>query len=81
MRWIAGWAPKQQKEQESKAVASNQSGVSKVQAARVTTSESEGPLSNSLRSLTPPRGESIQNRTVGPIAQPDTLEGGVILSC
>ena len=27
--------------------------------------------------LTPPKGESVQNRTVGPIAQPDTLvEGG-----
>ncbi len=25
--------------------------------------------------LTPPRGESVQNRTVGPIAQLDTLEG------
>ncbi len=30
--------------------------------------------------LTPPKGESVQNRTVGPIAQPDTLEGGVILT-
>ncbi len=33
------------------------------------------PPTSSLRSLTPPKGESVQNRTVGPIAQPDTLEG------
>ena len=27
---------------------------------------------SSLHSLTPPKGESVQNRTVGPIARPDT---------
>ncbi len=28
-----------------------------------------------FRTLTPPIGESVQNRTVGPIAQLDTLVG------
>jgi hypothetical protein len=38
------------------------------------TPKSEPPTS-SLRSLTPPRGESFRKRTVGPPAQPDTQEG------
>ncbi len=37
--------------------------------------EDRMPPTSSLRSLTPPKGESVQNRTVGPIAQPDPLEG------
>ncbi len=58
MHWIAGWVPKQQPGRGSKEVASNQSGVHTMQAARVATSESEGPPSNRLRRLTPPRGGS-----------------------
>jgi len=36
------------------------------------------PPTSSLHSLTPPKGESVQKRTVGPIAQPDTLKGRVV---
>ncbi len=33
------------------------------------------PPTSSLRSLTPPKGESVQKRTAGPIAQPDPQRG------